>query len=315
MPKTDPTATAPLTRWPHTGVVAPFLLTSSDYREQGTGNEQAAFTATLHHPDLGPVGVIEDDGDGTPTHFTPSAPARFSAAELDTFVRASRQDGAPFRPGPDGVGQLLCAVLDETEAAKAVHAIRGHGKMLVRGVLPAPLPGLPAQRHRPRAVSPIPLTLEQRATVETALSDTADPKAVLAGLWWEMFNGREWTPLVALPGPDVADSATLRAQIMPIVAEAGNTVPEGDPILNAGPVQSGLLQGMYVNFRVNAGAGAGAGLRLIGDAVPVVHLDRWCDCHRIRPTEVRFHVIFPGGHETSGTVHAAKTCRRLLTLN
>ena len=289
------------TLWPHTGIVAPYLLTAHDieYLETGRG---VAFTASLRHPELGLIGTVENRGDGGQTWFEPRDRDVFSSRDLAEFSARCRQDGSPWHEA-SAVESLLAAVLDETEVEWFAAWMRAHSGYLVRTYEPRTETNYGPHHGQPQRYLSIAWGPATRAALVEQLNADARTRAD-DGAYWTMFNGQMWTPL--LPEREASPQQFGdRMEEMAAVSEAARSESATALIQSAGP----LADGLYVTS-----ASTESGWLLIGDPGPG-RTDAWCCCHDAERPAVRFEKWDIRGLNGTGTLHAKETCRRLLVID
>lgn len=282
-------------RWPHTGIEAPHAFTVRGYKDLET-RCGVAFSAELVHPDLGPVGFIENEGHGGPTTFYPHDHARYGNRQLEQFIQRSLQDGEPMADGVLPMETLLDEIVNEVETAGFVAEMRTEGQFLIRSYLPpAPDSRCGAYRDAPHIYTRIITRRRQRELLAARLAD--DPAERLADrAHWQMYNGEDWVPLLG-PSPLTSEQAADRIRRAGEVAarDVYNTdVPFGDGLNLFGRPDKEF--------------------KLVGDHVDVAKTDQWCRC-RSRRSVIPFERWNNGSLEESGTVHAALRCRSLVRLD
>ncbi|WP_158894613.1 hypothetical protein [Amycolatopsis anabasis] len=290
-----------LVLWPHTGIEAPTTLA---YRncvdfEHSRG---VAFRAELHHPQLGMIGWLENEGVGGATRFAPHDLDRFGWRAMDAYVARCRLDG---RPLPLGTEQLLDAVMTEQEVAEEVVRMRREHTMLVREYAEQTPGGLGAWRGAVIVLNTIARTRPARESVIAELDEDIHTRRHFDGIW-QMYDGHDWRPFLS---EHELTSDEVRARIAAIqsaYAAAGHPPYYG----HFGPVDGMHVSGPVRAFRT------GSHFVLSSDEHPVYgHV--WCRCGvGSRATLARFeHWDMQDGLIGSGWVHAAKKCRALVTID
>jgi len=194
-------------------------------------------------------------------------------------------------------------VLAEVESADLVAQMREQNSFLVRAYLPGTPDGGRAVRGTPMVHDQVLLSRGDRAALAAKLD--ADPDiAAPAGAHWQMFNGRDWAPLLRERKLTDSQLAT-RSRVATLAPHIGTTDTWG--LLYFIPLGDGL----------NAfGTTKADRMTTIGDAIPLANAGSWCRCVDGHARTVRFerwHLL--DGLLGSGTVHAAEHCRRLVTID
>jgi hypothetical protein len=292
--------TAPLTRWVHTGIEAPYKLDVQGLVMLETGRG-VTYRAEMIHPEHGVVGRISNEGRGGPTTFHSYDYEKFRDRDLTAFVAQCRQDGEPLDPTGLGVESLLDEVINEGNYAEHVAEMRRNGHFLVRSFEPR-TDDNDGVRRGPALVYTRPvLRRPARENLAAELAKTPEHRLAEAA-FWQMFNGQEWAPL--LPESALTAEQTT-ARIDEVVAlHKATTSPEGVMCRQ-------LDDGVYAFSAL-----VSSRFTLIGDGTDYVNSQRWCQCKRRLAKPVRFERwSIRDGLLESGTVHAAKSCRRLVTVD
>lgn len=287
-----------LTRWVHTGVQAPhtFEVTGFTMLETGRG---VAYSGELVHPSLGVVGRISNEGNGGPTSFYSYDFTRYSERDLRVFLAGCFQDGEPMDDGPVGLETLLDEIINEAECKDLVAEMRRKSQFLVRAYEPRTASNYGSYRGPVLPfVSPA-LRRDARERLAAKLDGMPDFR-LEPGQTWQMFNGQDWVPLLGEPILS-AEQTTARLQA---VAELFTNSPATSVVLGA------RLDDEFVVF----GSPASGRFTLVGDTTITVETTAWCQCAR-RLATVPFQRWDNHGLLESGTVHAAKRCRRLVTID
>lgn len=304
MNKADDAARTPnKVRWTHTDVEAPYLLDAQGFNQLETGRG-IAYSAELVHPTLGVVGRIANTGVGGDTEFYPYDYDRFSVRDLEAFAAQCTQDEEPLESHFDGVSRLLDAVINEADFAEHVATMRKDGLFLVRSFEPrtennhGPWRGLTSFSYRSIMLSP-----KQRQRIVQDLAER--PEYRLAdGAYWQMFNGRNWVPL---PSEERFTADQITARIEALAALRGTSNAPAQVV----PEPQGPIDDLYAYSRLRSDA-----FTLVEDTVAIVQADRWCQCTTRRPRLVRFEKwSLKDGPRGSGAIHAARSCRRLMTFD
>jgi hypothetical protein len=302
--KTEPVRpdqeTAPLMRWVHTGVEAPYKLDVQGFAMLETGRG-VAYSAEMIHPEHGVVGRISNEGCGGPTMFHSYDYEKFRDRDLAAFVAQCRHDGEPLDPTGFGVESLLDEVINEGEYADFVAEMRRDGHFLVRSFEPRTEDNYGVRRGPALVYTRPVLRRAARENLAAELAKTPEHRLAEAA-FWQMFNGQEWVPL--LPESALtAEQATARIDEV-VALHKATTSPEG-------VMSRQLDDGVYAFSTLVTGR-----FKLIGDGTDYVDSQRWCQCKRRVAKPVRFErwSVHHGLLE-SGTVHGAKSCRRLVTVD
>lgn len=301
---TDDAARTPNTvRWTHTDVEAPYLLDAQGFNQLETGRG-VAYSAELVHPTLGVVGRIANAGVGGDTEFYPYDYDRFSGRDLETFAAQCTQDGEPLGPHFYGVSRLLDAVINEADFAEHVATMRKNGLFLVRSFEPrtehnhGPWRGLTSFSYRSIMHTP-----KQRQHIVQDLAERPEYR-LAKGAYWQMFNGRDWVPLLS-EERFTTDQITARIEGLAALRDASNA--PGQVV----PEPQGPIDDLYAYSRLSSDA-----FTLVEDRVAMVQAGRWCQCTTRRPRLIRFEKwSLKGGPRGSGTIHGARSCRRLMTID
>ncbi|WNV83093.1 hypothetical protein [Umezawaea sp. Da 62-37] len=294
----DTTDVEPRARWPHTGIQAPYSFTITGFNQLETGRG-VAHSAELVHPTLGVVGRIANEGRGGPTTFHTNDRTRFDDRDLEQFLQHSVQDGTPMRTGFPGLEHLLDEIITETETSELVDEMRVKGWFLIRSYLPREAASWGPQRGAPSVYSRIITRRGDRERVVARLA--GDPASRLnEGAYWQMFTGQQWVPLLRESPLTPEQTATRLRRIDQLTAETDR--PEA--LVSAVPFDDEL----FLFGRLTAT------VTLLGDHVGTVETATWCDCRR-RQKIVAFERWAGGSLQESGTVHAARRCRRLVHID
>ncbi|WP_158889065.1 hypothetical protein [Amycolatopsis anabasis] len=290
-----------LVLWPHTGIQAPTTLAYRNRTELEHGRG-VAFRAELHHPHLGMIGWLENEGVGGATRFAPNDLDRFGWREMNAYVGQCRIDGDPL---PLGTEQLLDAVMTEQDIADEVVRMRKEHTMLVREFAEETPGGLGAHRGAVIVLNTIAHTRPARESVVAELDDDTDTRRHFDGIW-QMYDGRQWRPFLA---EQKVTSDEMRARIAAIQAayEAAGRPPYFG--------RFGPVDGMHITGPVRAFRTAPHFL-LCGDERPV-HGHMWCQCgvgSRAKLAQFERWDV-QDGLIGSGWVHAAKKCRAVVTVD
>ena len=286
--------------WVHTGITGPYLLGVRDYIEAELGSG-VAYSATLVHPDLGAVGLISNHGRGGQTLIDFHDRTRFGYHDLEAFVAQATQDGKPMAAGFEPVQRLLDEAISETQYTEDIADTRARNEFAVRAFQPPGTTGSHGYRGYVTAHERIVLDRRSRPgmvdgkTMDVLSQDGADP-------YWEMWNGERWSPL--LSDPPIVDR---REELIALydTGRPGNTGHIPDAV-SGRPLSAGL----YL-----VGAPEHGAFTLTGDTKGRPRTDQWCPCGLDRPRRVRFEKwSLEHGLVGAGTIHAAKSCRRLLTI-
>jgi hypothetical protein len=297
-PNTTP-ATPDPTRWVHTGIEAPHTFRVQDFTMLET-HRGVAYSATLVHPDLGVVGLIDNEGCGGPTSFATYDRARYSQRDLEAFLTGCRQDGEPMDTGPMGLETLLDEIINEAEFAEDVDRMRREGQFLVRFFQPRTATNYGSHRGPALPFSVPALRRDARAGLVTRLAGMPAHQ-LTDGASWQMFDGAEWVPLLGEPLLTIEQTITRLQAVTDLL-----TGPEA---------HTGYLLGVPLDDEFFLfGAPTTGRFTLIGDTTKTLETAAWCQCAR-RPATVRFQRWDSGGLLESGTVHAVKRCRRLVRID
>jgi hypothetical protein len=282
----------------HTDIEAPYKLDIQGLGQLETGRG-VAYSAELVHPELGVVGRIANEGCGGPTMFHTYDRKKFAQRDLELFVEKCRLAGEPMETGFAGVETLLEDVITEAECAENEALMRKEGLFLVRSHTKR---SWGIHRGPVLAFTKVVFDREGREALGTTLA--AEPENRLAvGESWQFFTGEEWRPLLpetTLTGEQV--TARVQALVALYDADAG----QRKFIQAAGPVD-----GLYVTGTKQTGR-----FTLLSDHSLGTVSNAWCPCRRRLAKPVRFERwCTRRGLIGSGTLHGAKSCRRLLTLD
>lgn len=249
----DPAEPAQLVHWPHSGIDAPTTLA---YRLCASSQDarDSDFAVELHHPELGHIGWVCAEGTGGAAMFVPSDHERFSRRDMARYVEQCLGDGKPL-----GLEErLLDAVLYEQNTAQTVDAMRRNNTTLVREFTEFPggggIRGDVAELHR------IAIMREDRELRAKILDESPRTRRAFGGDW-QIYNGREWKPLL-VPQTLAQDEIAAKLDAIRVSAQRKTTV-DG---LYANGVQWHARHPYYV---------------LASDELPVNHR-AWCTC-RIGP--------------------------------
>lgn len=292
---------APLTRWVHTGVEAPYKLDIQGFTMLETGRG-VAYSAEMIHPEHGVVGRISNEGGGEITVFHSYDYKKFGHRELEAFAAQCRQDGEPLEHSSSGVETLLDEVIDEGEYADFVTEMRKNGHFLVRLYEPRTADNYGVRRGQALVYARPVLNRTDRENIAAELAKMPECRLAEAA-FWQMFNGREWVPL--LPEPTLtADQATTRISDL-VALHLATTKPNG--VMHGHQLDNGLYAFSSPDISL---------FTLIGDTTFHIDGERWCQCNRrvVKPVRFERWSVHHGLLE-SGTVHAAKACRRLVTVD
>ncbi|ONI88095.1 hypothetical protein ALI22I_20365 [Saccharothrix sp. ALI-22-I] len=297
--------------WPQTGLEAPFLFTAAGIEYERMPDQRVAFTANLVHPDLDIVGTIRNAGTGGPTWFKAADHNRFSDLDLEWFATQCRLGGEPL-PGAEPIAILLGLVLDETEAeivtALKAATMRTLDGLMIRTFTPyhTETAGTPdcgevlllknwltagmAPRNRPVIAEGLELEPRYRRPDDAI---------------WQMFNGRRWVPL--LPESDhPLEIPALELAMIAQVYDKAKAATGTSRVRSAGP-----MDGFYVSDSREPSQRL-----LLDDTAGTAQLDTWCRCTPAKPAVTRFqHWDVRKGLLGTGTVHAARRCRRVVTID
>ncbi|MFI6031591.1 hypothetical protein [Amycolatopsis magusensis] len=285
-------------RWPHTGIDAPLAFTITGFKELETGRG-VAYSAELVHPDLGVVGRIANEGCGGATTFHPYDYARFGERQLEQILQRSLQDSEPMDTGFLGMETLLDEIINETETAQLVTTMRTKHQFLVRSYLPREAASWGPDRGAPGAYTRIIARRADRERLAAKLA--ADPAEHLdEGAYWQMFTGEDWAPLHGTCPLTPEQVANRLQRVDQLIAEL-----DAPDIYNIDvPFDDDLhLFGTPATH-----------FTLVGDHVAAVHSTKWCTC-RSRRSVVAFERWNDRSLEESGTIHAARRCRRLVRID
>jgi hypothetical protein len=291
----------PKVRWIHTGIDAPHELDVQGFNQLDTGRG-IAYSAELVHPTLGVVGRIANLGDGGDTEFHSYGNTRFSWRDLESFAAQCTQDGVPLGLHYAAVVRLLDAAIDEAEYAEQVTIMRLDGLFLVRSFEPRTEHNHGTFRGAALSYKAVMLRRTHRQRIAEKLAQQPELR-LISGAYWQMFNGREWVPLLAerFSAEQIASRVDALSALRDASTEAHNTVV--DP--------QGPIDGLYPYSGLSSDA-----FTLVEDAIATVHTNRWCRCTTRRPRLARFEKwSLKGGPLGSGTIHAARPCRRLVTID
>lgn len=299
--RTPPPATA-LQRWVHTDIDAPGAFTVREFTMVET-HRGVAYSAKLVHPTLGLVGLIDNEGCGGPTMFTSYDRARYGERDLETFLAQCRQEGQPMDTGPMGLETLLDEIINEAEFAGDVDRMRREDLFLIRSFEPATAenygsrrgPALPFARPR--------LRRDERGRLAVRLAAMPEHR-LQPGQRWQMFNGTEWVPLLGDPMMTAEQTADRLETVTDLLTR---------PDLQARLVGGVRLDEPDEELFLFGTPGTGR-FSLIGDTTEDVKTGAWCSCARRRAT-VSFQRWDSHGLLESGTVHAARRCRRLVRID
>ncbi|MCI2421127.1 hypothetical protein MOQ72_27155 [Saccharopolyspora sp. K220] len=291
--------TQPQTHWVHTGIEGPHQFGIRGFNELETGRG-VAYTAELIHPELGVVGRIANEGRGGPTTFSPYDYARFSDRDLEEFLGQSRQDGEPMDTGPVGKETLLDEIINEAETASIVATMRRDGQFVVRSYLPREAASYGPHRGAPLVYPQIVLRRAAREHLADELARMPQHR-LDDGASWQMFDGAEWKPLLG-EAPLTAEQTAARLQR---VADLVATAHSKGAFANGVPFDD--------QFHL-FGTPVAGGFTLVGDASRLLKTHSWCRCAR-RQATVRFERWNSTRVLESGTVHAAKRCRRVVRID
>lgn len=291
--------TSEMTRWTHTGIEAPYLLTLQNDAETDT---RRGMPTDLVHPHLGVIGRIVD-GDPTLTAFEPSDRARFSHDDLADFLRQTQQDGQPVPTGAAGVHLLLKEVINEARYANMATQLRGTTHFLLRSYTPRTEDDRRARRGPVVRIAKIPHLREARQALVGRLATQPDTQ-LPPGAHWQMFNGETWTDLLRTPEITASEMAERSTAMRLLVFAAGGTLLDGQEWDN----------GLYITGTLATGM-----VTLVADPDPIKFPPpkRWCEHDPESVSRVRFEWwnVHKGLLATSGTVHGDATCQRLVTLD
>jgi hypothetical protein len=294
----SPAASPPPSRWVHTDIQAPHTFTVTGFNMLETGRG-VAYSAQLIHPTLGAVGLISNEGCGGPTMFHTNDFARYSERDLTAFLSGCLQDGQPMDRGSMGLETLLDEIINEAEYAEDVDRMRREGQFLVRAYEPRTDSNYGS--HRGPSLPFARLALRRDARERLAAKLAANPEHRLQpGQTWQMFTGVDWAPLLGEPILS-AEQTTARLQA---VTDLLTRSPEASFVLGV------RLDEEFVVF----GSPASGRFTLVGDTTMTVETTRWCRCER-RLADVPFQRWDNHGLLESGTVHSAKRCRRLVSID
>ncbi|SFQ31524.1 hypothetical protein [Amycolatopsis rubida] len=278
----------PLVHWPHSGIDASTTLEVRNYKELPHADGYT-FTADILHPQLGHIGSLSHEGDRRGTQFVPSDPDRFGWHEMRAYVKQCREDGLPL--SEEAV--LFDAVLYEQKTAQMVDAMRRNNTTLVREFVEfssgAAIRGDVTELHR------IAIMREDRELRAEILDESPSTRRASGGDW-QIYNGREWKPLLV---PHTLTQDEIAGKLGTIGAAFWK--------------QEATVDGLHVN-------GVHQHDRhpyyvLASDELPVNHR-AWCTC-RIDPRAplTRFEYWCELGLIASGQVHPLERCRRLVTID
>jgi hypothetical protein len=293
-----PTIIESRVRWLHTGIDAPFTFTVTGFNQLETGRG-VAYSAELVHPDRGVVGRIANEGCGGPTTFYAYDRTRFGDRQIEQFLQCSLQDGEPMDTGFSGMETLLDEIINEAETAQLVAAMRTKGQFLVRSYLSREAASWGPHRGAPGAYTRIIARRADRERLAAKLA--ADPAEHLdEGAYWQMFTGEDWAPLTGTSPLTPEQIAGRLKHVDQLIAEL-----DAPDIHNIDVPFDGDLR-LFGTPTTR--------FTLVGDHVGAVDSARWCAC-RSRRSVVAFERWSGRCLEESGTVHAARRCRRLVRID
>lgn len=310
-----------LTLWPHSGISAPSVLTIDNYRCWADANENVGYVADVVHPNLGLLGQMSNnDGRHLVTDFHYADRARFWPRDMEVFLKACTKDGRPVGLGDAGMTTLLEDALYEHETDSVVRRTRQRSGIVVRDRLNYP----PQERRGDTAsedtattdttplrgdaigVKDMVLSPAGRAKLAARLHEHT-PTPPQATHEWELFNGRTWVPLV-IPEPGSA-RRTARMQAIQTLHQ------DGPRYLRAAPADEFHVSGPLA-WRLPELGERGVYVFLGDDSVHGSH-HLWCQCDvgpRARLVRLEEWTV-EDGLVAAGYLHAAKTCRGLVTVD